>query len=123
MMKKRGLSHAPRPSARLFKPKPGRSQPPFILLEHIEHEQKPWAGRFTQPTDEFVEAFTASIDFDQRLYRYDIQGSMAHARMLAKQGIIAADEAANHRRRVWKAFWPTSKRAISNSRWRWKTST
>jgi argininosuccinate lyase len=56
--------------------------------------KKPWAGRFTQPTDAFVEAFTASIDFDQRLYRYDIQGSMAHARMLARQDIIAADEAA-----------------------------
>ncbi|MEZ4484589.1 MAG: argininosuccinate lyase [Syntrophotaleaceae bacterium] len=55
--------------------------------------KKPWAGRFTQPTDEFVEAFTASIDFDQRLYRYDIQGSIAHARMLAKQGIIADQEA------------------------------
>jgi argininosuccinate lyase len=55
--------------------------------------KKPWAGRFTQPTDAFVEAFTASIDFDQRLYRYDIQGSMAHARMLARQGIIAEQEA------------------------------
>jgi argininosuccinate lyase len=54
--------------------------------------KKPWAGRFTQPTDEFVEAFTASIDFDQRLYRYDIQGSIAHARMLAKQNIIAEEE-------------------------------
>jgi argininosuccinate lyase len=55
--------------------------------------KKPWAGRFTQPTDEFVEAFTASIDFDQRLYRYDIQGSIAHARMLAKQNIITDEEA------------------------------
>lgn len=55
--------------------------------------KKPWAGRFTQPTDAFVEAFTASIDFDQRLYRYDIQGSMAHARMLARQGIITEAEA------------------------------
>ena len=55
--------------------------------------KKPWAGRFTQPTDEFVEAFTASIDFDQRLYRYDIQGSIAHARMLAKQEIITDEEA------------------------------
>ncbi|MCD4688828.1 MAG: argininosuccinate lyase [Desulfuromonadaceae bacterium] len=55
--------------------------------------KKPWAGRFTQPTDEFVEAFTASIDFDQRLYRYDIQGSIAHARMLAKQNIITNEEA------------------------------
>ncbi len=55
--------------------------------------KKPWAGRFTQPTDEFVEAFTASINFDQRLYRYDIQGSIAHARMLAKQNIITDEEA------------------------------
>jgi len=54
---------------------------------------KPWAGRFTQPTDQFVEEFTASIAFDQRLYRYDIQGSVAHARMLARQGIIGEDEA------------------------------
>ncbi len=55
--------------------------------------EKPWAGRFTQPTDKFVEEFTASIDFDKRMYSYDIQGSKAHARMLAKQGIIAGDEA------------------------------
>ncbi|TYO97482.1 argininosuccinate lyase [Geothermobacter ehrlichii] len=54
---------------------------------------KPWAGRFTQPTDQFVEEFTASISFDQRLYRYDIRGSIAHARMLARQGIIGQDEA------------------------------
>jgi len=54
---------------------------------------KPWAGRFTAPTDAFVEEFTASIGFDQRLYRYDIEGSIAHARMLARQAIIAEDEA------------------------------
>lgn len=52
-----------------------------------------WGGRFTQPTDKFVQEFTASIDFDKRMYRYDIQGSIAHCRMLAKQGIIAAEEA------------------------------
>jgi argininosuccinate lyase len=54
--------------------------------------EKLWAGRFTQPTDAFVEEFTASINFDQRLYRYDIQGSTAHARMLARQGIISETE-------------------------------
>ena len=53
---------------------------------------KLWAGRFTQPTDKFVEEFTASIGFDRRLYRYDIQGSVAHCRMLARQGIITAEE-------------------------------
>jgi len=53
---------------------------------------KPWAGRFDEPTDAFVEAFTASIGFDQRLYPYDIAGSIAHARMLARQGILSGEE-------------------------------
>jgi len=53
---------------------------------------KPWGGRFTESTDAFVEAFTASIDFDQRLYRYDIEGSIAHASMLAHVDIITAAE-------------------------------
>ena len=55
-------------------------------------EKKLWAGRFNQPTDAFVEAFTASVEFDQRLAAYDIQGSIAHARMLAKQQILNDDE-------------------------------
>jgi len=56
------------------------------------HSSKPWAGRFNEPTDAFVEAFTASVDFDQRLYRYDIEGSIAHGTMLARQGILTAVE-------------------------------
>ena len=55
-------------------------------------KQKLWGGRFTQPTDKFVEEFTASIDFDKRLYHQDIRGSIAHARMLGKQGIISMDD-------------------------------
>ncbi|ABL00762.1 argininosuccinate lyase [Pelobacter propionicus] len=51
-------------------------------------KDKLWGGRFTQPTDAFVEEFTASIQFDKRLYHQDIRGSIAHARMLGKQGII-----------------------------------
>ena len=51
-------------------------------------KDKLWGGRFSQPTDTFVEEFTASIDFDKRLYRQDIRGSIAHARMLGRQGII-----------------------------------
>ncbi len=57
-----------------------------------ERTQKPWGGRFTQPTDAFVEAFTASVDFDRRLYHYDIQGSIAHARMLAHVGVLSEEE-------------------------------
>jgi argininosuccinate lyase len=56
-------------------------------------ETKAWGGRFNQPTHELVEHFTASILFDRRLYSYDIQGSIAHCRMLAKCGIIGAGEA------------------------------
>ena len=55
-------------------------------------EKKLWAGRFAEPTDSFVEAFTASVEFDQRLAPYDIQGSVAHATMLARQGIISNEE-------------------------------
>jgi argininosuccinate lyase len=58
-------------------------------------KDKLWGGRFTQPTDKFVEEFTASIDFDRRLYHQDIRGSIAHARMLGKQGIIPIEDAEN----------------------------
>ena len=53
---------------------------------------KPWAGRFTAPTDAFVEAFTASVGFDKRLYRHDIAGSIAHAKMLAHVGVLTEQE-------------------------------
>jgi argininosuccinate lyase len=56
-------------------------------------ESKAWGGRFSQPTHELVEHFTASITFDRRLYAYDIQGSIAHCRMLAKCGILTDAEA------------------------------
>ena len=51
-----------------------------------------WGGRFNEPTDAFVEAFTASVEFDQRLALVDIQGSLAHAKMLHKIGILDDDE-------------------------------
>jgi argininosuccinate lyase len=55
-------------------------------------DKKLWAGRFAEPTDAFVEAFTASVEFDQRLAPHDIDGSIAHAAMLARQGIISTQE-------------------------------
>ncbi len=55
--------------------------------------EKPWDGRFSEKTDKSVEAFTASIAYDRRLYPYDIAGSIAHCRMLAKVGIITDEEA------------------------------
>jgi len=53
---------------------------------------KVWAARFAKATDPRAEAFTAAIDVDRRLWRYDIAGSIAHARMLAKQGIIPPED-------------------------------
>ena len=61
-------------------------------MSSSDTSDKPWGGRFTEPTDAFVEAFTASIGFDHRLYRHDIAGSIAHARMLAHVGIISETE-------------------------------
>ncbi len=55
-------------------------------------ESKPWGGRFTESTDAFVEEFTASVAFDQRMYAQDIAGSQAHARMLAKIAVLSEDE-------------------------------
>ncbi|MFP5382913.1 MAG: argininosuccinate lyase, partial [Gammaproteobacteria bacterium] len=51
-----------------------------------------WGGRFTEPVDAFVARFTASVDFDKRLYRHDIMGSIAHATMLAKVGVLTDAE-------------------------------
>ncbi len=56
--------------------------------------KKPWAGRFEQDTAKSVEKFTCSLHYDSRLYRYDIEGSIAHATMLADSTIITRKEAA-----------------------------
>jgi len=54
-----------------------------------KNTKKPWQGRFSGKTDKFVEGFTSSIDFDNRLYEYDIQGSIAHSMMLNSIGILS----------------------------------
>ena len=51
-----------------------------------------WGGRFSEQTDAFVEAFTASVEFDKRMYRQDIAGSRAHARMLNKVGVLSDED-------------------------------
>jgi argininosuccinate lyase len=55
-------------------------------------DSRMWGGRFQEQTDAFVEAFTASVNFDQRLAMVDIQGSLAHAKMLNKIGILSDTE-------------------------------
>lgn len=63
-------------------------------MSNDKPDDKLWGGRFTEPTDAFVEAFTASVGFDRRLYRHDIEGSIAHARMLARAEVLSEDDCA-----------------------------
>lgn len=58
----------------------------------VEKTNQSWGGRFSEPVDAFVARFTASVDFDKRLYRHDIIGSIAHATMLAKVGVLSDAE-------------------------------
>lgn len=58
----------------------------------VEKTNQSWGGRFSEPVDAFVARFTASVDFDKRLYRHDIMGSIAHATMLAKVGVLSDAE-------------------------------
>jgi len=61
-------------------------------MSQEDNSVKPWGGRFSEATDAFVERFTASVDFDQRLYHHDINGSIAHATMLASVGVLTNEE-------------------------------
>ncbi|MFW6081852.1 MAG: argininosuccinate lyase [Desulfosalsimonas sp.] len=54
--------------------------------------EKPWDGRFSESTDRAVEAFTSSVEVDRRLYQYDIDGSIAHCKTLARAKILTEDE-------------------------------
>jgi argininosuccinate lyase len=60
----------------------------------MQDKSKAWSGRFNEPVAELVKRYTASVEFDQRLAEFDIQGSLAHARMLGAQGIIANEDVA-----------------------------
>ncbi|MDQ5878825.1 MAG: argininosuccinate lyase [Pseudomonadota bacterium] len=66
--------------------------------------QYTWAGRFSEPMSDLVKRYTASVDFDKRMWRQDIRGSLAHAKMLARQGIIAAQDLADIERGMQQVF-------------------
>ncbi|MFO1380922.1 MAG: lyase family protein, partial [Chitinivorax sp.] len=53
---------------------------------------KSWSGRFSEPVAELVKRYTASVDFDKRMAEFDIQGSLAHAQMLNKVGVLSAED-------------------------------
>ena len=61
----------------------------------LANKSQAWSALFTEPMSELVQRYTASVSFDQRLWRADIQGSLAHAEMLAAQGVISAQDLAD----------------------------
>ena len=63
-------------------------------INSLDNKDKAWSGRFNEPVAELVKRYTASVDFDKRLAEFDIQGSIAHARMLGKQAIISKEDVA-----------------------------
>ena len=64
------------------------------MSSSLDRKQQAWSALFSEPVDALVQRYTASVDFDKRLARFDIQGSLAHARMLAAQHIISAQDLA-----------------------------
>jgi hypothetical protein len=61
----------------------------------MQEDGKAWSGRFAEPIDALTQRFNASVDFDRRLAEFDIQGSLAHARMLARAKILSAEDLAS----------------------------
>jgi argininosuccinate lyase len=63
-------------------------------MQDKSQQNKAWSGRFNEPVSELVKRYTASVDFDKRLAFFDIQGSLAHSKMLGAQGIISQEDVA-----------------------------
>ncbi|PZA07828.1 MULTISPECIES: argininosuccinate lyase [unclassified Meiothermus] len=80
-----------------------------------QETQRTWGGRFAEAPDRLAQAFNASWTFDQRLALVDIEGSLAHAAMLAKQGILSAEEAETLRRGLLEV-----RREIEEGRFVWR---
>jgi len=80
----------------------------------VPKKETRWSGRFKEPVDEQVKRFTASVGFDRRLAKYDIEGSLAHARMLAAAGILSRRDLAAIVRGLARV-----RREIESGRFRW----
>ena len=81
----------------------------------LDKKAQAWSALFSEPMSELVKRYTASVDFDKRLWRADIDGSLAHAEMLAAQGIINADDHAAIQRGM-----ATITQEIESGRFEWK---
>ena len=68
------------------------------MSEQSSMKSDVWSGRFSEPVDELVQRYTASVTFDKRLAEFDIQGSLAHAEMLCAQKILSEQDYADIQR-------------------------
>jgi argininosuccinate lyase len=67
-------------------------------MSQLDHKSEAWSALFSEPMSDLVKRYTASVFFDKRLWQADIAGSLAHAAMLARQGVISATDLADIRR-------------------------
>jgi argininosuccinate lyase len=81
----------------------------------LENKSRAWSALFTEPMGELVQRYTASVGFDQRLWQADIQGSLAHARMLGRQGVISVTDVADIERGM-----AAIKQEIEQGKFTWK---
>jgi hypothetical protein len=88
----------------------------------LDSKAEAWSALFSEPMSDLVKRYTSSVFFDKRMWQADIQGSLAHAEMLAAQGIIAPTTSPPSRR-AWRRSRPRSRPAPSNGSWTWKTCT
>ncbi len=70
------------------------NQNPPSTQDQFANKAQAWSARFSEPVSELVKRYTASVNFDKRMARFDIEGSLAHAEMLASVGVISADDRA-----------------------------
>lgn len=74
--------------------------PLSVHADPLASKKEAWSGRFSEPMAEFVLRYTASVNFDKRMAEADIAGSVAHAKMLAKCGIISKEDLNDIERRM-----------------------
>ena len=74
---------------------PPHTPRPTMSTSSLHNKAQAWSALFSEPMSELVQRYTSSVNFDQRLWRADIDGSLAHAQMLATQGVISAQDFAD----------------------------
>ena len=94
-----------------------------MTQNQFDKKSQAWSALFSEPMSDLVKRYTASVFFDKRLWQADIAGSLAHAEMLAAQGIISAAGPRRHRARHGADHAARSNPAPSSGSWTWKTCT